>query len=129
MRAYDSILVYGPPDSTAALYTVDGILFIPGMQPLQGRQAILDFLSPIWASSTVLTAKTTVDTVQVFGGHGAELGDLRGDRRSQGPGPVALPGAGGDGMGARSRWALADRAGAHPAHAPCPGRRRSHPPA
>ncbi len=74
MRAYDSILVYGPPDSTAALYTVDGILFIPGMQPLQGRQSILDFLSPIWASSTVLTAKTTVDTIQVFGGHALSWG-------------------------------------------------------
>jgi len=67
MRAYDSILVNGPPDSTAALYTADGILLIPGMAPLQGRRAILDFLSPTWASSTVLTAKTTVDTVEVFG--------------------------------------------------------------
>jgi len=74
VRAYDSILVYGPPDSTAALYTADGILFIPGMQPLQGRQAILDFLSPIWSSSTVLTAKTTVDTVQVFDGHALSWG-------------------------------------------------------
>jgi uncharacterized protein (TIGR02246 family) len=69
MRAYDSILVNGPPDSTAALYAADGILFIPGMAPLQGRRAILEFLAPIWASSTVLTARTTVDTVQVFDGH------------------------------------------------------------
>jgi ketosteroid isomerase-like protein len=66
MRAYDSILVNGPPDSTAAMYTTDGLLFIPGMAPLQGRRAILDFLSPIWASSTVLTAKTTVDTIESF---------------------------------------------------------------
>jgi len=74
VRAYDSILVYGPPDSTAALYTADGILFIPGMQPLQGRQAIVDFLSPIWASSTVLTARTTIDTVQLFGGQALTWG-------------------------------------------------------
>lgn len=74
VRAYDSILVYGPPDSTAALYTPDGILFIPGMPPLQGRQAILDFLSPIWTSSTVLTAKTTIDTVQLFAGHALTWG-------------------------------------------------------
>ncbi|MFI5210069.1 MAG: YybH family protein [Gemmatimonadales bacterium] len=74
VRAYDSILVYGPPDSTAAMYTTHGILFIPGMQPLQGRQAIVDFLSPLWTSSTVLTAKTTVDTVQLFDGHALTWG-------------------------------------------------------
>lgn len=67
MRAYDSILVYGPPDSTAAMYTADGILFIPGMAPLQGRKAIVDFLAPLWNGATVLTAKTTVDTVEMYG--------------------------------------------------------------
>jgi uncharacterized protein (TIGR02246 family) len=68
VRAYDSILVNGPPDSTAAMYTADGILFIAGMAPLQGRRAILEFLAPVWAGSTVLTAKTTVDTVEVLDG-------------------------------------------------------------
>jgi len=67
MRAYDSILVYGPPDSTATKYTADGILFIPGMEPLRGRRAILDFLAPVWIGSTVLIAKTTVDTVELLG--------------------------------------------------------------
>jgi uncharacterized protein (TIGR02246 family) len=67
MRVYDSVLVYGPPDSTATMYTTDGILFIPGMEPLQGRKAILDYLAPLWNGATVLTAKTTVDTVEMHG--------------------------------------------------------------
>jgi len=57
------------PDAIAACFTPTGILFEPGIQPIEGRAAIRAFVAS-FPGVTVHTATATPDAIEVFGDTG-----------------------------------------------------------
>lgn len=60
---YADVLKGSSADSVAAVYTLDGQLMLPGMEPLKGRDAIRKFLTPLVDATAVESVQLDVDSV------------------------------------------------------------------
>jgi uncharacterized protein (TIGR02246 family) len=92
LQHYTRTIIAGPPESTVVLFTPDGQMLQPGRAPLTGRQAILDFLNPLWAAYTVVEAWTESDTVEVFGATALQWARYRQSAGPKGGAPASYGG-------------------------------------
>ena len=67
MQQYQRAARLVDPDSIAAFYSKDAVLFEPGMQPVRTRDSIRAFVAS-FPGVRVETATATPDTIEVFGG-------------------------------------------------------------
>lgn len=66
LQRYQAAARLVDPDSIASFFTSTGILFEPGINPVQGKNAVRAFVAS-FAGARVDSATATPDTVQVFG--------------------------------------------------------------
>lgn len=67
MRGYTNALRTATPDSLTDWFTRDGVLLEPGMNALNGRAAILAFLTPLAGTATVQSAESTPEWFELHG--------------------------------------------------------------
>ena len=74
MHAYAVDLQRGTPEAVAQHFTSEGELVLPGIAPLQGREAIRAFLKPLVATVEVISVEIDTDTLTVDGPRAEQRG-------------------------------------------------------
>lgn len=74
MHEYANALHNGSPESIAACYTTEGELLLPGLAPLHGREAIINFLKPLADLTEVESVDVTTELIEVHGNSATQWG-------------------------------------------------------
>ena len=87
-QKYAHLLVAGSPEDQAGMFTSDGELLEPGMAPISGRPAILEFFAPFAKKYKVESETMAADSVRIVDSSAFVWGSYR-----QAAGEIGQPAA------------------------------------